>query len=232
MTAWCHPALSPVSELWLYLSHFSLLDGFKILKRQHLAQGQVYTWNHTFKKREEGSISFSFETYTFLWLWKKCLMGNPPEGGRSKSTFCSISLLWQGISGCMCHRMHQKNLPCDSVCTRHKHVQSRVWADAEGSSILGRCFTDHPVKHCAVLMKMVIIIKNVFGRYKRERLACQGLKWLFKSSLMHRVVFTCNNTKKLHTRAIWSETVSYILDQSQLKITWLSGNGNHICNLV
>lgn len=97
-------------------------------------------------------------------------MGNPPEGGRSKSTFCSISLLWQGISGCMCHRMHQKNLPCDSVCTRHKHVQSRVWADAEGSSILGRCFTDHPVKHCAVLVKMVIIIKNVFGRYKRERL--------------------------------------------------------------
>lgn len=78
-----------------------------------------------------------------------------------------------------------KKLPCDSVCTRHKHVQSRVWADAEGSSILGRCFTDHPVKHCAVLMKMVIIIKNVFGRYKRERL---GITCLSRAKVAFQIL--------------------------------------------
>jgi len=34
----CHPALSPVSALYLYLLYFTLLDGFKIFKRQDLAQ--------------------------------------------------------------------------------------------------------------------------------------------------------------------------------------------------
>lgn len=36
---------------------------------------------------------------------------------------------------------------------------------------VGERVTDHPVKHCAVLAKMVIIIKKLIGKYKRESLS-------------------------------------------------------------
>lgn len=124
--------------------------------------GQAYTWNHTFKKREEGSISFSSETYTFLSLWKKCLMENPPEDGRSISRFCSISFTLAGnLRMHMCHRMPQKTYPMTQCAqgTRMSRAECGLMLKVLPCWVC-EWVRDHPVKHCAVVVKMVIIIKK------------------------------------------------------------------------
>lgn len=72
----------------------------------------------------------------------------------------------------MCHRMPQKTYPVIQC------AQGTCMSRAECGLILkvlpcwvGEWVTDHPVKHCALPAKMVIIIKKVIGRYKRENLS-------------------------------------------------------------
>lgn len=59
-----------------------------------------------------------------------------------------------------------KNLPCESVCAMHVHVQNQAWTDAEGPATPGVWVPDHPVKHCAVLMKTIMVPKGN-GKYER-----------------------------------------------------------------
>lgn len=73
---------SSVSSLRVITMFILLLPSgwLQNIEKARPGTGLAYTWNHTFKKHEEGSTSLSFETYTFLSLWKKCLLENPPEG--------------------------------------------------------------------------------------------------------------------------------------------------------
>lgn len=159
--------MSPSSVASLsYIAMFILLlpsGGLQNTEKATSGTGQAYTWNHIIKKHEEGSISFSSETHAFLSLWKKCLVENPLEDGRSISRFCSISFTVAGnLRMHMCHRMPQKAHPVTQCAQGTRMSRSECGLMLKVLPCwVGEWVTDNPVKHCAVLMKMVIIIKVI-----------------------------------------------------------------------
>lgn len=134
--------MSPSSVASLsYIAMFILLlpsGGLQNTEKATSGTGQAYTWNHIIKKHEEGSISFSSETHAFLSL-EEMSRGKSSRGWKEhKQVLLHLFYCCRESQDAHVPQNASKSPPCDSVCTRHTHVQIRVWTDAEGSSMLGR----------------------------------------------------------------------------------------------